>query len=109
MQLAENEIVRLIDADLARAFIEVAIVQVGDRGRRPGCHFLVEQPRRPAAPVQRATADRVGEPLEWDLRFPRNAPDLVARRLGLRGTLIEEEWASRIGKAEYPGVLDMLR
>src|SRR5262249_3056623 len=50
-----------------------------------------------------------GEPFERDLRFPRNAPDFVFRRLGLRGTLIEEEWAAGIGKAEYPGVLHMLR
>ena len=69
MQLAEDEVVGRVDADLARALVEIAAVEVGHGRGRPGRHLLVEQARRPAAPVERASADRVGEPFERNRRI----------------------------------------
>ena len=52
VQLTEDEVVRFINADLARAFVEVAVLQVRDCSRRPSCYLLIQEPGRPAAPVQ---------------------------------------------------------
>lgn len=64
LQLAENEIVCIVDADLTRALIEVTAFQVAYRGCRPGCRLLIQQAGRPSAPVERTAAQRIGQPLE---------------------------------------------
>jgi len=109
LQFAEDKVVRLVDADLARALVEIPPLQITDRRRRPGRHLLVEQARRPATPVQRPAADRVGKAFERNGRFPGDPPDLVARRLRLRGVFVEKERREGVGEALDAGVLDMLR
>ena len=109
VQLAEDEVVRIVDADLLRALIEVAALQIRHDLRRPRRDLGIEQPRRPAAPVQRTPAETVREAFERRRRFPRHAPHLVARRLRLRRVFVEDHDVGRIEQAEDAGVLYVLR
>src|SRR5207244_6382369 len=104
VQLAEDEVVRLVDADLPRALAEVRRLQVVDGLLRPRGHFLVEEARRPAAPVERAAADDVREPGERRRRLPRHAPDFVLGRLGLRRCVVADGEARRVAEALDAGV-----
>src|SRR5262245_35327808 len=71
MQIAEDEVVRLGDADLIACLSEVAFTVARQILRRQFVQrrlgpevfrrFRIEQPRRPAAPVHRTSADTVSQ------------------------------------------------
>src|SRR5215467_8963761 len=71
VQIAEDEVVRLGDADLIARLAEVAFTAVGQVLRRQVVQrrlgpevfrqFRIEQPRRLAAPVHGTSADAVGQ------------------------------------------------
>ena len=107
MQFAENKVVGFIDADLTRAFAEIPRLEIGHRLRGPSGYLFIEQLRRPSAPVNRAPADGVGKTLERNRRFPWDAPYFIARRLRLRGVLVQVKWRKRIGEPLNAGVLHM--
>src|SRR3954468_13383019 len=109
MQLTKDEIVCLVDADLARALVEIPVFEVGNRAGRPGRHLLIQEARRPAAPVQRPAAHSVGKPFERYPRNPWHAPNLIPRRLRLGCIEVEGERGAWVGKAQNAGILDMLR
>ena len=55
-------------------------IEISDDRRWPARHLRVEQLRSPAAPVERAAAERVSKPGEGDVRVPRQPPHLGPRR-----------------------------
>src|SRR5262249_59993693 len=82
MQWAKDEVIGAIDADLSTGLVEVCTFEFRGNGARPSDHLvtfrpLVQKFRRPAAPLQRTTADRVQQTrasvTQAGVRLPRHA------------------------------------